>query len=95
MALNWVTIVAARPLLLQEENIIETVDSVKCSLAIPPAPSPSAMSGGLKKLEAVGTMVLTDQRVCTDTFTSQIHHDKPPESSSSGLVPTLSLPSSR
>ena len=78
MALNWVTIVDARPLLLQGEGFIETVDNVKCNLTIPAVPPSSGMSGGLKKLEGVGTMVLTDQRVCASTCTSQTRLDDHP-----------------
>ncbi|KAF8450672.1 hypothetical protein L210DRAFT_842551 [Boletus edulis BED1] len=63
MALNWVTTVDARPLLLHGESFIETVDNVKCTLTIPAAPSPSGMSGGSKTVEGVGTMALTDQRL--------------------------------
>jgi hypothetical protein len=78
MALNWVTMVDARPLLLQGESFIETVDNVKCNLTIPAVSSSSGMSGGLKKLEGVGTMALTDQRVCTSTCTGQTHLDDHP-----------------
>ncbi|KAN0097588.1 hypothetical protein V8E55_002034 [Tylopilus felleus] len=63
MALNWVTIVDTRPLLLPGESFIEIVDNVKCSLAVPLAPSSSAVGDGLKKLEGVGTIALTDQRL--------------------------------
>ncbi|KAF8138329.1 hypothetical protein EV363DRAFT_1154240 [Boletus edulis] len=63
MALNWVTTVDARPLLLHGESFIETVDNVKCNLTIPAAPSPSGMSSGSKTVEGVGTMALTDQRL--------------------------------
>lgn len=70
MALNWVTIVDAKPLLLQGEGFIETADNVKCNLTIPAAPSLSGVSGGPNKLEAIGTMALTDQRVCINTCTS-------------------------
>ncbi|KIK98297.1 hypothetical protein PAXRUDRAFT_134471 [Paxillus rubicundulus Ve08.2h10] len=67
MALNWVTVVDSKPLLLQGESPLEIVDNVKCNLTIPDAP-PSASSsaggsGGLKKLEANGTLTLTDQRL--------------------------------
>ena len=72
MALNWVTIVHDSPLLFPGESSIEAVDGVKYNLTIPVAPSPSGASGGLKKLEAVGTMTLTDQRVCI----GWIYHDE-------------------
>ena len=74
MALNWVTTVDARPLLLQGESFVEIVDNVKCNLTIPAAPLSSGTSGALpKKFEGVGTMALTDQRVCASTCTSQTH----------------------
>ncbi|KIJ20417.1 hypothetical protein PAXINDRAFT_166478 [Paxillus involutus ATCC 200175] len=67
MALNWVTVVDGKPLLLQGEHLIEIVDNVKCNLTIPDAPpstsSSAGGSGGLKKLEANGTLALTDQRL--------------------------------
>ncbi|KAH0839792.1 hypothetical protein J3R83DRAFT_737 [Lanmaoa asiatica] len=56
--------VDARPLLLRGESFIETIDNVKCNLTVPVAPSSSSgMSSELRKLEAVGTMALTDQRL--------------------------------
>ncbi|KAF9226742.1 hypothetical protein BS17DRAFT_776059, partial [Gyrodon lividus] len=67
MALNWVTIVDGKPLLLQDEYFIDTVDNVKCNLTIPDAlPSASSSaggSGGLTMMEAIGTLALTDQRL--------------------------------
>ena len=78
MALNWVTIVDARPLLLQGESLIETVDNVKCNLAAPAPPPSSGMNGGLKKFEALGAMTLTDQRVCISTCASQTHLNNHP-----------------
>ncbi|KAI9574814.1 hypothetical protein HD554DRAFT_2010656 [Boletus coccyginus] len=63
MALNWATIVDSRPMLLQGESFVETVDNVKYNITIPAAPSSSGMGGGLKKLEGVGSMALTDQRL--------------------------------
>lgn len=74
MALNWVTIVDARPLLLQGENLIENINNVKYNLTVPATPSPPGMRGGpLKKLEAIGAMTLTDQRVCAGTCITQTH----------------------
>lgn len=78
MALNWVTIVDTRPLLLPGESFIEIVDNVKCNLAVPLAPSSSAVGDGLKKLEGVGTIALTDQRVRASTCTSQTRLDDHP-----------------
>lgn len=78
MGLNWATIVDSRPMLLQGESFVETVDNVKCNITIPPAPPSSGMGGGLKKLEGVGSMALTDQRVCSTTSTSRTHlYDHP------------------
>jgi hypothetical protein len=71
MALNWATIVDARPLLLQGEGFVETVGNVKCNLTIPDALS----SSRVKKVEGVGTMALTDQRVCSSTCTSHLNDD--------------------
>ncbi|KIJ69907.1 hypothetical protein HYDPIDRAFT_78615 [Hydnomerulius pinastri MD-312] len=68
MALNWVTVVESNPLLLQGEEFIETVDQVKCNITIPDAPpstssAASGGTGGLKKLEGVGRLDLTNQRL--------------------------------
>ncbi|KAF9238793.1 hypothetical protein BU15DRAFT_75016 [Melanogaster broomeanus] len=86
MALNWVTIVDGKPLLLQNESFLEEVDNVKYNLAIPEVPpsgsSSAGGSGGLKRLEAVGKMYLTDQRIIWTT----------PNADSNSTLKSLTVP---